>query len=210
MCDHHTGKVLEALRAMPVQYGHLRGMTSGAGIDDGSKHTKGDAAPVPINVQARSLQDDMLALTLEAHDAVARRAKLSLPPKRHPHHPHGVEWVTITRRCRVLAAHHVVMIEADARYGVEALRIHHAIRSLLGETRLAHRLDPPCPYCDTIALVREDGSSWVRCENCGAAFDDKHYGLLVRMVADQLPPQPARVRKSVHAKVDDRTYGRGW
>jgi ribosomal protein L37AE/L43A len=210
MCDHHRAKVRDALTGLPVVYVQLEdAMPAGSGVvDDGrTGAVKASSAPLPINPQARSLQDDMLAVTLEAEIATRRKARLSPRRLPHPYHPHGVELTTLTRRSELLAKHHESMLAADAHYGIEVLRITHAARSLLGYTRLVHRLDVPCPYCDTIAVVRDDGSSWVRCEDCGATFDEQHYGLLVRMVADQLPAQAAR---KAHAHLTSTREGYGW
>lgn len=208
MCDYHVGKVVEALGDMPKLYVRVEdAMAAGTGVvDDGATHTKAAAAPLPINPQARALQDDMLAVTLEAEIATRRKARLSPRRRPHPYHPHGVELVTLTRRCKMLETHSASMLEADTYYGVELLRIAHAVKALLGENKLVHRLDVPCPYCDTIALVRDNGSSWVRCEECNATFSEESYGLLVRMVADRVPTQPKRR----HATVESSREGFGW
>lgn len=56
-------------------------------------------------------------------------------------------------------------------------------RHLLGITRLVHRLAVPCPDCDLLALVREDGSTYVRCRNCGARWSEELYQSLARVIA---------------------------
>lgn len=208
MCDHHTLKVRDAITGLPALYMQLEGAMEAGSVtydNDGARHTKSSAAPLAINPQARSLQDDMLGLTRNAEINVRAAARLSPPPVRHPHHPHGVELVTLRRRCMVLAAHHRTMLDADVTHGVDILRITHSTRSLLGLTRLIHRLAAPCPECDHVALCREDGSSYVQCRMCGVAFDEDTYGLLTRMLADGTTI-PTQTRRSVASSAE----GVGW
>jgi ribosomal protein S27E len=186
MCEHHTLKVRDTINNLPRLYLQIQGSMSAGSVtyDDGSRHTKGASAPLAINPQARAIQDDMLAVTRRADAVVRTLARLSPPPRRHPHHPHGRELVTLAARCKMLTEHYTTMLEGDVACGVEILRIAHATRSMLGLTRLVHRLKDPCPKCDHAALCREDGSSYVQCRVCGVAFNEDTYGLLARMTGD--------------------------
>jgi Zn ribbon nucleic-acid-binding protein len=58
-------------------------------------------------------------------------------------------------------------------------------RRVLKLTRLVHRLAAPCPDCDLLALYREDGTAYVRCSSCGAAWAEELYESLARVIANE-------------------------
>jgi hypothetical protein len=73
----------------------------------------------------------------------------------------------------------VAAIDGSAR-----MRWH--VDQVLGWTRLRHRLPAPCPYCDLMTLVRDDGSDFVRCSGCHRSWNEREYALFVRMLADEM------------------------
>lgn len=54
-----------------------------------------------------------------------------------------------------------------------------------GLDRLRHRLKAPCPACDRLTLVRDDGSDLVQCAACRASWDESAYQRLVGVLADE-------------------------
>lgn len=68
--------------------------------------------------------------------------------------------------------------------GRRALRLVAEAERGTGTDPLVHRLPAPCPSCDTLALVREDGEDQVSCRVCHNAWTEERYRLLVRVLAD--------------------------
>jgi hypothetical protein len=69
--------------------------------------------------------------------------------------------------------------DTTVRDGVDAaislINLHRRAYSMLGRTKLVHRLDPPCPWCDHKTLVRHNGESHVTCETCHRSIEERHY-----------------------------------
>lgn len=190
MCAYHTRKFGEAIIELPSLYVQLElAMGKSGNIGDDVKVGGSKAQPVPINAQARALQEDMLDATRDAEVHYRLRRGWSRNPRP------GVELKRLTERCRWLALRHAEILDVDADYGVRVLKIKHSARVLLGLNRLVHRLPAPCPECDCLGLVRESGSSYVECRACGYEMGEDSYGLLARVLAADLPAprSPSRV-----------------
>jgi len=65
---------------------------------------------------------------------------------------------------------------------------HRKADHLLGWVRLVHRLAAPCPYCDTLTLVRDDGDDKVRCTVCRRTWHEAEYRHFVRMLLEENTP----------------------
>lgn len=89
-------------------------------------------------------------------------ANLGIQWDRALHHPIGTRLVNDTLRWR---------IRTD---------------NVLGWDRLVHRLPAPCPYCDTVSLIRRDGDDHVRCLRCRRAWSEAEYRHFVRMLVEEM------------------------
>jgi len=67
--------------------------------------------------------------------------------------------------------------------GFDVLTLVRRAERAAGLDRLIHRLPAPCPSCDTLALVREDGSDQVECRACNRVWPEHDYRRLVLVVA---------------------------
>jgi predicted Fe-S protein YdhL (DUF1289 family) len=79
--------------------------------------------------------------------------------------------------------------ETTLRDGIDAaislISLHRRAYSLLGRSKLVHRLDPPCPYCDHKKLVRHNGDDHVVCEGCHRTIAEKHYDWFVAVLVHE-------------------------
>lgn len=180
MCRYHREKVRQAVNEMPSVYHQLRNALFDASArGEDAKVQVSFSAPIPMNVAARSLQDDMLALVRNAERGYRQRRGHDEPA---PHQ--GREQVALRIGVAFVVAHLDAILVDEPRIGLDALRIRRYSRSLLGLDTLVHRLPAPCPECDCMGLRRRSGEAWVRCRFCGLTFDEQHYGVLVRVLAD--------------------------
>ncbi|MGH8571858.1 MAG: hypothetical protein ACREX8_04685 [Gammaproteobacteria bacterium] len=53
--------------------------------------------------------------------------------------------------------------------------LHQITRATLGHTKLVHQLPAPCPHCDTMSLVRDDGDDHVHCQRCHLRWPEADY-----------------------------------
>jgi Zn ribbon nucleic-acid-binding protein len=60
-----------------------------------------------------------------------------------------------------------------------------ALRGVLGLTRLRHRLPAPCPDCEMLTLVREDGGDYVECGACHRLWTEDEYARLAVVAAEE-------------------------
>jgi hypothetical protein len=67
-------------------------------------------------------------------------------------------------------------VELDGVDGaLRLLRLHELIKIVAGRGELQHRLSAPCPRCDRLALVRDNGTSDVYCKACGDRWPEEDY-----------------------------------
>lgn len=168
MCDHHTGKVVQALGDLLGLYDDcgaamLPGQRTG-GTEE--RVSTSSSAPLPINADARAAQEDMRRLLAEAEVDYSRARGWGFHP-----YPIG-ERAVVAHLARYARRHLEGMLTRDAAFGVEVLKLKHRVRAMLGLTRLVQRLGAPCPDCGAPLLFREDGSSMVECRACGSAFHE--------------------------------------
>jgi len=90
---------------------------------------------------------------------------------------------------------------------LELLNLHRITRAALGQTKLVHELPAPCPNCDHMTLVRDDGDDNVHCRRCRLQWPENDYRRLTLVVAADYAgeqPRPARrisVRSGVQGTV---------
>lgn len=158
MCAHHVGKVAQALADLPRLYDActaalLPGQRGGS--DDVRVSTSRIEAPVPIDLEPRAAQEDMLNLLREHLDIARGRCN---------------ERRLLVQLVAWARADLADLLAVDVEFGVEVLKIKHRIRAMLGLNRFVHRLVAPCPACHAPLLTREDGSELVICRSCGTAM----------------------------------------
>ena len=91
----------------------------------------------------------------------------------------SVAWLTEYRTA--LLAH------PDAyQHGTRILHLHRDLERVTGQDRLIHRLPVPCPKCDYLSLVREDGDDKIRCtwRECRLVWAEDQYRWFTRVAAD--------------------------
>lgn len=80
-----------------------------------------------------------------------------------------------------------VAVERQGYEGAEALlALHERTRAYSGQVRLMHRLPAPCPECERVALVREDGDETVECSTCAHRMSWDDYSSLVSVLSGGL------------------------
>ena len=85
------------------------------------------------------------------------------------------------RRVTALLCHDTLAVDAGRAILSWAARLERAA----GQDRLQHRLPLPCPACDLLTLVRDDGAAQVDCAACGRSWPESHYRHLVDVLADE-------------------------
>jgi ribosomal protein L37AE/L43A len=100
--------------------------------------------------------------------------------------PDARETIVVSHGYRYLTAQFEGLCEYPAAGDTagELDELHRKIRRHLGLTRWVQRLPTPCPWCDTLALVRTVGQ--IDCEACGKTIDEKHYEWLAGHIIDRL------------------------
>jgi ribosomal protein S27E len=71
---------------------------------------------------------------------------------------------------------------ADA-FAVEIHELHRDAHALVPVVPQTHRLDLPCPDCQTTTITRTDGADYARCESCGRLWKEREYQWLCKRVA---------------------------
>lgn len=66
---------------------------------------------------------------------------------------------------------------------IQLLDIHRVARAVLGQTKLVHELPAPCPNCDHMTLVRDDGDGNVHCRHCRLQWPEEDYRRLTLILA---------------------------
>lgn len=69
------------------------------------------------------------------------------------------------------------------------LDLHGRAYATAGRTKLVHRLPVPCPWCDHMTLVRENGAAEVSCERGGCrgadGIPERHYSWFVKVTVEE-------------------------
>lgn len=71
-------------------------------------------------------------------------------------------------------------------------RLRGALRSQLGQVDIPeYKNGVPCPKCNTLALYRDNGSTWVECGSCAVMLKDTEYEAHVAALAAQVRQEKA-------------------
>jgi hypothetical protein len=196
-CGFHRLKIESAVNDFPRLYEMLGVNLEPGGIsaNDELKVRTSKTAPIPLNLAARALQEDLLAITRRAVIGFHSRRGLRVDIRLR-----GREASVLGRQVNFVSRNLGDILNDEVRVGLDVLSTRRSAHNLLGLGLLIHTLPAPCPECDSMALRRKDGDSWVRCHVCGLTFDEDAYGFLVRVLADANPTQPERPRKGQRAK----------
>jgi hypothetical protein len=180
LCERHRRRAATSLAELPRYYVRLALAMVPGTSSAGDRISGSRTPPLPINVTARALQDDMVRVVRSTENDYRRHRAWSTARRRHLR-----ESVALDAGVGFLCRHFDALIETS--FGVDAaldvLRIVSASRTVLGLDRLVHRLPAPCPSCDSMALERESGADRVRCRNCGREFTEDEYARLVLILA---------------------------
>lgn len=153
-------------------------------------------APIPSGIKTRSSSDrtyghpaewasdkmaEIAAALNQAEDDV--RAHLGHAPGLLPSAP---EHLRVARALRYLDGwfDDLCTYPMASETALRLHELHRGIRAALGHVRRAHRLDAPCPYCETLALYRDGGT--IECHACGREPDRELYEKIVGDLVDDM------------------------
>lgn len=155
-------------------YTALARQQTGLGEHVSGSHTP----PTPIRVDIHDLMIGTVAYLVELEVRVREVARLAEPVASN-------DAAALARACRLLTNHSNVLFALnDAGEHAAAIhQLHKQARSILGHTRLTHQLPAPCPRCDLLTLVRENGADNVHCQNCYITYPEADYQRLCLVLA---------------------------
>lgn len=205
LCESCTRHLVQAIPKLPLDYVELTTLlgVAGQGSSDNVRFSR--ELPIPIRLAVKTLQEQIVSETstwvapvAEVHNMEwlsTTEESMSRPQYR------------VVRACRILANTTDTLLNLgpqevsawdsqgmpvwDEQYdcqdtveldGVDGalrlLRLHELIKIVAGRGELTHRLSAPCPRCDRLALVRENGTSEVECRACGDRWGEDEYAAL--------------------------------
>lgn len=199
LCDTCGRHVERAIGGLPIDYVSLNVILGKGSTVGGEPIRMTRELPVPIRLHIEALQRKMVH---EAADwAASVAAVLNLDWNRPGRVRPG--W-HLDRACRLLLnspsaflalrdEKHIrweygrrVLVARDGLDGALALlRLHHKARLFLGASKLVHRLPVPCPRCQAMSLVCEDGSDLIECRDCGKPFTRDEYEYFCLVLTDR-------------------------
>jgi len=197
-CDACTRQGERAVHDLPQDYVRLN-LILGKGRTVGGEPVRmTKELPVPIRLHIEALQRNMVDET----DAWAHSLSRVL----------NVDWQAggtrpswrLDRGCRLICGaltaflslrdeKHIIW-EYGHRYvaardgldgGLKFMSLSHKAQLFLGQTKLIHRLPVPCPRCDAMDLVREDGSDIIECRDCTKKYTWDEYQHLCLILVDR-------------------------
>ncbi|MEU5258972.1 hypothetical protein [Amycolatopsis sp. NPDC021455] len=198
-CDTCARHVEQAVQALPQDYVQLNAILGGGSTVGGEPVRMTKDLPVPIRLHIEALQRSMV----EEADAWAGSLARVLNVDWHPHGGTRPGW-RLTRACRLIGnslsaflalrdEKHIIW-EYGHRYvaprdgldgALNFLSLSYKARLFLGQTKLVHHLPVPCPRCDAMDLVREDGSELIECRDCNRTYSWTEYERLCLILVDR-------------------------
>lgn len=162
-------------------------------------------APVPLRLGLMSTAETMTSAYALAEDLLREQLRAKPAQRTRPDRwgvPHPVpadeRWA---RSVAFLAGGWLQLLDTEAGRSVAAhlVALGAAANRALGRDRLVHRLEAPCPSCNSLTLRRHDGDDRVVCEMCGRTETEETYAWLSRAAVDAYDDGSAdgRVRSSV-------------
>lgn len=202
LCLACTRHAADAIAELPRDYVDLeRGMQRGTvGLAELVAATKDPPAPLQVNVAA--LASELVRVATTWAEPVAERLNIDWDSRLMDRHARP-GWV-LQRACKLLATNMPVLLAlrdvevlvwADSgRYhraepcdgitgALDLLELHRATRAVLGLTKLTHRLPAPCPNCEYVTLVRDNGDDDVHCQHCRCRWTYEDYQRLTLILA---------------------------
>lgn len=205
ICLPCTTRTTEAIAALPADYVDLeRGLQRGTvGLAELVAATPDLPAPLQVNLAA--LAAELVRVAITWAEPVAERLNIDWDSRLMG--GHARPGYALQRAARLLALNMPVLLALrdievlvwadNGRYhrvepcdgitgALEMLELHHLTRTALGLTRLTHRLPAPCPRCDRMTLVRDNGGEDVRCQQCRISWPYEDYQRLTLILAADL------------------------
>jgi hypothetical protein len=170
LCAQHVGHLAGALDGgLALLYVELNlALRPGQGGSDDPIVTTSKVRKLPISVDARASQQDILATLLQTEGDL-RRSNNWLPTPRR-----GREGPTLVGSCAVLHDHldEVLRLPGGVAFAQTLLALAGRARFAAGNTggRRPNRIDLPCPECDMRSLRRDNGTDVIACAYCGASL----------------------------------------
>lgn len=202
LCLPCTGQATTGISELPRDYvdlgqGLQRGSAGMAELVAASKEL-----PAPLRVNLAALASELVRVATTWAEPVAERLNIDWDSRlmdRHARPGYALQRATrlLTTNMSVLLAvrdFEVLVWADDGRYhraepcdgiaaALELLDLHHLVRSALGLTRLTHRLPAPCPRCENLTLIRDNGKDDVHCQRCGISWPYEDYQRLTLILA---------------------------
>lgn len=168
VCDHHRARVIAALARALVNYDDLGlALAPAAGGGQGERVSTGEVIRLPINADARALQEDLTRHLVRAWEDVA-----------------GVRTGTLVGRERsqlsfashqlATVGHFQAALTLDG-FASRLLDLSRQADRLLGRQSPPKRLPTPCGSCGCLALERPAGEEHVQCRACGDLYSPSDY-----------------------------------
>jgi hypothetical protein len=212
LCVSCTRHLSQAIPKLPMDYVELTSLlgVAGAGSDDNVRFSR--ELPIPIRLAIKTLQEQVVSETSTWVAPVAEvhgmdwlsttEESMSRPQYR------------VVRACRILTNTVPALLRLGAQEvsawdsqgmpvwdeefdcqdtvmldGVDGalrlLRLHELIKVVSGRGELTHRLPAPCPRCERLALVRDNGTSEVYCKACGDRWGEDDYKRLCLVLTSE-------------------------
>lgn len=191
LCRRCASVVRGALRELPLAYRALSGtkyLTRTASADE-ERRGRSDVPPSPS--PGADHQDEILRTTTAWEDDLRQHL-------RHRASPLALDPNPLRALCasvEYLNTHYQVMVErveVAADFTAETWRLHAVALAMVKNKPVRRHLPAPCPSCDALALVQEEGLArrpwYVECleraGGCGRLYQESEYSWLVQLLTN--------------------------
>jgi len=202
LCPTCTRVAQEAIAELPSDYVNLtRALGQGTiGLAELVAATK--ELPAPLRVSVAALKHELVRLATTWAEPVAERLNIDWDSQlmdRHTRPGYALQRAArlLTNNMPVLLALRDIEIRVWADNGIysqlepadgitaaiDLLTLHRVTQAALGQTKLVHELPAPCPHCDNMTLVRDDGDDNVHCRRCRLQWPEEDYKRLTLILA---------------------------
>lgn len=199
-CDPCARHLEHALAALPRTYTELNTLLARVPQRGGGPAVGGTPdPPTPLHLDIAALQTQLVHETHCWAESTADRLDITLDTQtlHHTRPGHALQRCAhlLAEAVPVLLAlrdvehviwldNHLVIRVADGLDGANTLLdAHQRAQHHLGHTRTVHRMPAPCPRCETLALLREDGSDTITCAACCTRYTWTDYQQLCTILA---------------------------
>jgi hypothetical protein len=181
VCEGHAKQVHDHVRGLPLAYVRLRSALVPS--KSWSEHVSGTRSPQSaMAISVWGVMEDMVDRT--AQWARLAREHRGVDPLRRIPRPGPLLVLAVESLLRHDET--ILKLSVAGQYVADMRNLKARSERMLKADRLIHRLDVPCPACETMALYRRDGDEWVVCGACSARWDETHYRRLVKVLAYQV------------------------